>query len=434
MAPSLTSSADPSPDPKRGPPKRTGPRPLALHATIAATSWLSCAAALPFSKPSSPDKPQPVPIKWHKSLAARAAALESERANHPESAFREALGREIKRRLADFHDGVTRYRNAAYRRDLAWPRIVWQEGTTKLYDYAPEAPAAARPVLVVPSLINRAYILDLDDGNSLMRFLAAQGFRPFLVDWDAPGDAERRFGLTHYVDGRLAACLAAVERVSGDKGGKPVLMGYCMGGLLALGLAVRQQARLGGFAALATPWDFHTERVDLAQGIGEALQPWWPWIDHAGELPVDVLQGLFTALDPFLAARKFRTLAGIDAANPKFRAFVALEDWLNDGVPLAAPVARETLTGWYGENTPARGRWTLGGRAVLPHTLDLPSLCVIPSQDRIVPPASAEALAAKLKRVERLSPALGHIGMVVGGRGRSELWQPLAAWLARLPA
>jgi polyhydroxyalkanoate synthase len=92
------------------------------------------------------------------------------------------------------------------------------------------------------------------------------------------------------------------------------------------------------------------------------------------------------------------------------------------------------LVGWYGENTPARGRWTLAGRAVLPQALDLPCLCVVPGQDRIVPPASANALADKLKHVERLAPPLGHIGMVVGGRGRAELWVPLAAWLARLPA
>jgi polyhydroxyalkanoate synthase subunit PhaC len=428
MAPSKTSSAKNLPPPKL---PRVGPRPLALHATIAATSWLSCAAALPNSKQNSPQK---LPLQWHKSLAQRASALESERLKHPEAAFRTALGREIKRRLAAFHDGLVRYRKAAYRRDVPAAAIAWQEGTTTLYDYAPDASAHARPVLLVPSLINRAYILDLATDNSLVRFLAAQGFRPFLVDWAAPGEIERGFSLTHYIDRRLAAMLACVEKTAGAAGGKPAVLGYCMGGLLVLGLALRQQQRLSGLALLATPWDFHTERVDLAQGIGEAFEPWWPWIDKVGELPVDVLQGLFTALDPFLAARKFRALAGVSEDNPKFKAFVALEDWLNDGVALAAPVARETLVGWYGENNPMRGRWTLGGRAVLPQAIDLPSLCVIPAQDRIVPPASATALADRLSKAERLTPPLGHIGMVVGGRGRAELWAPLAAWLARLPA
>ena len=44
------------------------------------------------------------------------------------------------------------------------------------------------------------------------------------------------------------------------------------------------------------------------------------------------------------------------------RRFVVLEDWLNDGVPLAAPVAREVLSGWYGANTPAAGAWRLARR------------------------------------------------------------------------
>jgi polyhydroxyalkanoate synthase len=102
-------------------------------------------------------------------------------------------------------------------------------------------------------------------------------------------------------------------------------------------------------------------------------------------------------------------------------------------VALSAPVARETLVGWYGENLPAKGKWTLAGRAVLPHVLDLPSLCVIPAQDRIVPPASARALAAKLRKADTLELQLGHIGMVVGGRAKAELWEPLAGWLERLP-
>jgi polyhydroxyalkanoate synthase len=422
MAPSPNSSA---------PPPRTGPRPLPLHVTIAATTWLSCAAALPFSKKGSPPGPLRLPgLDWHPTLRERAASLASELASHPEPAFREALGREIKRRLADFHDGLTRYRKHPWRRDLAWPACVWQEGTTRVYDYAPDAPASARALLLVPSLVNRAYVLDLEADNSFARFLAARGFRPFLVDWDAPGDVERGFGLSSYVDGRLADALGAVERAGGKM---PTAVGYCMGGNLVLGLAARHHARLSGLALLATPWDFHADRPDLALGIGDAMRPWWPWIDAAGELPVDVLQGLFAALDPFLAARKFRGIAGMDADNPRLRAFVALEDWLNDGVPLSAPVARETMVGWYGENLPANGRWTLSGRAVRPEAIDLPAFCVIPAQDRIVPPASARALAAKLKRVETIEPALGHIGMVVGTRGRAELWEPLAAWLARLP-
>ena len=50
-------------------------------------------------------------------------------------------------------------------------------------------------MLVVPSLINRPYILDLAPGRSLLRWLAAQGLRPLLMDWGTPGAAEAGFDL-----------------------------------------------------------------------------------------------------------------------------------------------------------------------------------------------------------------------------------------------
>jgi polyhydroxyalkanoate synthase len=64
---------------------------------------------------------------------------------------------------------------------------------------------------------------------------------------------------------------------------------------------------------------------------------------QAGELPVDVIQALFAGLDPLLVVRKFVKFAGLDPASPSAAQFVALEDWLNDGVPLAAEVTRECL-------------------------------------------------------------------------------------------
>jgi polyhydroxyalkanoate synthase len=130
--------------------------------------------------------------------------------------------------------------------------------------------------------------------------------------------------------------------------------------------------------------------------------------------------------------RKFRAFAAVDPASPKAREFVALEDWLNDGVPLAGPVAAECLAGWYGENRPGRGEWSLDGVTVDPRALATPALVVIPEQDRIVPPASAAALARALPRAETLNPALGHIGMMASGRAPRALWPAVGAWLGRL--
>ena len=154
-----------------------------------------------------------------------------------------------------------------------------------------------------------------------------------------------------------------------------------------------------------------------------------PLLETNGELPVDIIQGLFASLDPQLVLRKFLAFARLDPESPKVAAFVALEDWLNDGVALSAPVARECLGGWYGDNTPARGAWRVAGQVIDPRRLARPSLCMIPAQDRIVPPPSARALSDALPGAEILVPRLGHIGMMVSAGAERQVWRPLAEWL-----
>ena len=104
-----------------------------------------------------------------------------------------------------------------------------------------------------------------------------------------------------------------------------------------------------------------------------------------------------------------------------------MEDWLADGVPLAAPVAREALGGWYGANTPARGNWRVAGLAVDPAKLNVPAFCAIPGRDRLVPAASALPLAKALGKATIIEPTAGHIGMVAGTRAK-----PLYGSLSRI--
>ena len=399
---------------------RLGPRPLPLHLAVATTTWLSSRAASPLWNSGLPP--------WRPEFRAQMQALDAAlRAAEPK-AFAAALDGQIKDRFERLAAGVAAYRRHPYRRTLPEPPVLWQSGTTRLLDYR-AAGTDGPTVLVIPSLINRAYILDLLAERSLLRALAASGMRPLLVDWGAPAELERGFSLTDYIAGRLEQALDAAARAVG---GPVVALGYCMGGLLAVALVARRRASLSALVCLATPWDFHAERPAQAKLIGTAATLLDPILRQLGELPVDAIQALFTGIDPLQVVRKFVAFADMDATSARAETFVAVEDWLNDGVPLAAPVARECLAGWYGANTPGRGAWRVAGEVVQPAALDLPTLVVLPDQDRIVPPASAEALAAALPRAERLRPPAGHIGMIVGGGAVEQLYRPLIDWLLRL--
>ncbi|MDW8398208.1 MAG: alpha/beta fold hydrolase [Acetobacteraceae bacterium] len=403
--------------------RRRGPRPLPLHLGLAVMrAWLAAAMPMP-SAPGSPSSSAAWPIssagraelqRIAERLAALGAAPEAFRAR-----VLAALARADRRLIA----GIAAYRRHPYARDLPDPPVLWAEGGSRLLDYGGEGPA----VLFVPSLVNRAHVLDLMPGASLLRWLAANGAHPLLLDWGWPGEVERAFTLTDYIAGRLERALSALP-------GPVVLVGYCMGGLLALAAALRRPERVRALGLLATPWDFHAGEGALARGrAAAALLPGLePILAQHGALPTDVVQMLFAGLDPFGIARKFRAFAALDQGGDRARRFVALEDWLNDGVPLAAPVARECLGGWYGRNDPAALRWRVAGAVVDPAALAMPAFAAIPTADRIVPPGSARALAARIPGCAVHEASAGHIGMAAGTGAEAALWRPLAGWLRGL--
>lgn len=407
-----------------GPLRRRGPRPLPLHLGLAGLRALAATSSL--GAMAWPSGSPPWNGAWPISRAGEAertrllAALAAS-GQGPEALARAVLARLLRADRA-LIAGMAAYRRHPYARDMPEPPAIWAEGGSRLLDFGGDGPA----VLFVPSLVNRAHVLDLLPERSLMRWLPAQGVRALLLDWGWPGEAERHFTLTDYVAGRLERAIAAVP-------GRVVLAGYCMGGLLALAATLRRPDRVQALALLATPWDFHAgpdglRRARLAAGLLPGLET---MMEPTGALPVDAIQMLFAMLDPFGVAQKFRAFARLPAESGRARLFVALEDWLNDGVPLPAPVARQCLAGWYGRNEPGRLAWRVAGQLVDPAAWQGPAFVAIPERDRIVAPESAAAAAARFPAAETLIAAGGHIGIVAGARAEAVLWGPFRGWLAR---
>lgn len=392
---------------------RQGPRPLPYHLMAQATSLLSSCAALPLWKSGS------VGLKLPPAM--REAELRRQIAHVDAAKFHQALSDETLRRVDDFLAGIKAYRGHPYRRALEAMPVVWQQGSSRLLDYG--APGASGPpILVVPSLINRSYILDLTTQRSLLRRLRAKGLRPYLIDWDVPGEAERGFGVEAYVVERLAAALDHVLTVAGP----PVVLGYCMGGLLALALASIRQQDLRGLVLLATPWDFHRPNRQAADQLQTMALPMQDMLAQQAKMPADLLQILFSLQDPGTVERKFRQFADLPRNSAAARNFVAVEDWVNDCVPLTAEVAKDTLFGWYVANRPALGEWRIAGRVVAPQNIKLPALVMMPAKDRIVPTESAMPLTELLPKAERRVVEGGHVGMLIGARAVTEIYGVIA--------
>lgn len=380
---------------------RTGPRPLSVHIGMAASIWGGGAFAGSMAANGSPD---------------RALRLQAEAAG----------------RLSELLRGIRAYHEHPYIRDLPELPEVWSAGTARLLRAASKTKARGKTqkgsVLLIPSLVNGSAILDLAPDRSLLRWLAGKGFEAHLLDW---GEILRDPALAT-LDGAIGTRLAqALEHLARAGGGPVHVVGYCMGGLLALALAALEPERVRSVTLLASPWEMREGLQPLGDRIKASMAGAFAVIDSLGHLPVDWVQTLFASVDPLMAARKFARFARFAPEAPKARLFVAVEDWLNDGLDLPGEVARVCLKGWYADNDPARGEWRVCGKPIRAREVDCPALVVASGRDRLVPFESAAAAAAQLPRATLLAPDCGHIGMIAGESAIEKVWEPMAAWLAR---
>src|SRR5258706_10860851 len=101
--------------------------------------------------------------------------------------------------------------------DMAGPlgvtprETIHAQGTLKLHHYKPLVESVYRvPVLMVTSLVNQPYILDLIPGQSMVEHLLKQGFDVYLIEWGRPRREHAGLTLEDHVLDRLPRC---VERV-----------------------------------------------------------------------------------------------------------------------------------------------------------------------------------------------------------------------------
>ncbi len=416
------SAGIPPPDGNAPAPHRIGePSPMIFHMFTALVGYQQALLAAPMAQ--DPGFP------WAPHLRGAAEALASE----PE---RLALVREIGARLSAMVAGIERWQTHPYRRNLADPPAFWASGSTRLLDYGqvPGAVPEGRPLLVVPSLINRAYILDLLPERSLLRWLAARGFRPLLLDWGEPGPEEHGFGVAEYGRERLLPALRALCEAAG--GPIPVI-GYCMGGTLAAGLAARAPEDVSALVTIGAPWRFDAtagisgglrtmlraegpERVEaLLEGLGDAF----------GTVPTVLLQTLFALINPMQVAIKFQRFVQLEAESAAIRHFVAIEDWLANGIPMATRAAIDLLVDWQIRNRIIEGGWTFLGGTVRAEAIRAPTLAFCGQSDSIAPPPLTRALPEAVPGARVIAPPTGHVGMVAGGGAPSQVWRPLVDFL-----
>lgn len=309
------------------------------------------------------------------------AALEAEIALQSEQIF------------ANFNRGLAMYLQAQVPDWQPDASIIAEIGGSRLLDYGGQGEA----ILLVPPLINKANILDLNGEMSFANKLR-QNARVFLLDWGVPSEAESGFAIANYVERlqQFAALIAAPQLH---------IVGYCMGGLLALKAA--QAVEFASIVLVATPFEF-----DHLRPQAKVLARFLPRFAQGFVAP-EIVQSLFFALDPWRVHNKFAALP--TKTRQQQERFFCIEKWANDGVALPFLALVEVVE-----------EWVLRGNLGVDFSkISVPIFAACPRCDKIVPLAASMAVLRHFPRARAQQFESGHIGLVT----KDLLLQDMLSWL-----
>lgn len=140
--------------------------------------------------------------------------------------------------------------------------VVYQNELFELIQYRPMTEKVnAVPLLIVPPFINKYYILDLREKNSMVRWLLEQGHSVFMISWRNPGVEQRNVEFGDYVTEGVVKAVSAIESITGKD--QINAAGYCIGGtVLASTIAYYAAKRMKKRIKSAT---FFTTLLDFSQ-------------------------------------------------------------------------------------------------------------------------------------------------------------------------
>ena len=306
---------------------------------------------------------------------------------------------------------------------------VWKDGKAVLYRFLGEhSPTEKTPLLISYALVNRPYMVDLQEDRSIVRSLLAAGHDVYLIDWGYPDASDRLMDLDDYINGVLGGCVDQLRTRCGVEAVN--LLGVCQGGAFSLCYAAMHPRKVRNLITMVTPVDFQTPDNMLSHWCRDLDID--QFVDAVGNVPGDLMNWCYLTLKPYrLNGQKYLGLIDMLDSPAELTNFLRMERWIFDSPDQAGEAFRQFIRDFYQQNKLIEGGLTIGEYDVDLARVTMPVLNIFAEQDHLVPPAASRALREVVgsKDYTELSFKGGHIGIYVSGRAQREVPPAIDQWL-----
>ncbi|MFN3314170.1 MAG: PHA/PHB synthase family protein, partial [Hyphomonas sp.] len=265
-------------------------------------------------------------------------------------------------------------------------QVVFRNDLIELIQYAPtQATVHAKPLLIFPPWINKFYVLDMQEKNSMIRWLVDQGLTVFIVSWRSADHVTQDYTWDDYVQKGIYAATEAALQASGAKSLNAV--GYCIGGTLLTSalahMAANDYNKISAATFFASQSDFEIAGDLKVFTDGPGRDYVFSIIDdHGGIMPGKDMYETFNWLRPIDLVWRYVVDQYMLGKTP--RPFDLLY-WNADQTNIPGQVHKRYIQECYAENRLSRGEYSVLGEKVSMDNITIPVLLQASKDDHIVP-------------------------------------------------
>lgn len=285
------------------------------------------------------------------------------------------------------------------------------------------------PILVIYSLINRHYILDLLPKVSVIRNLQEQGFDIYSTHWGTPTSYDKDLSLENYIEDYVEKAVDKIKELTGCE--KVNLFGYCWGGIFALIYSAIHPENVKNLILHATPVDMEKEKA--------VIENWTSHLDAdnlvktCGNVPGWLLNLAFVLRNPVETMLKYTRYFSEPRSIDEIQQFFAIETWLYDGRPIIGEVYREIIDQIYKKNLLIKNKMRVHLDIVNLSNIAMPLLDIVGESDDLVPPSSSKSVLDAIGSTDKklIEFPTGHVGLCISSAAHEKLWPEVGRWLSK---
>ncbi|MBY0098908.1 alpha/beta fold hydrolase [Mesobacillus maritimus] len=296
-------------------------------------------------------------------------------------------------------------------------KAVWKRNKATLWYYPSPVKNKRTPLFLVYSLVNQAFILDLGPGASMIEGFTQAGYDVYLLDFGIPGYEDKHLTLGDYIFDYIQTGVRRALRHSGAE--EITVIGYCLGGTLALIYAAVANEPIKNLILFATPVDIgevpYMDKWTNAIKRGDLKMD--DFIDEYGVIPAQVMEFWLRLITAPVNVTPYLALLGRLNDKNYIRKWKQFDKWVKGHIPFVGAAFKELINELLIKNKLIKNKLELRGKKVSLKKIKANLLVVSTEADALIPEEMTKPLMSKVSSRDKTYKRVrgGHVSLAIKG-------------------